>query len=174
MLPAVLSLVSLVLLLTAFAAMPPGNPQLLVILVAAFTITAPCGVVASVSVDVVHPALRGAAISMAAVAQNLFGFAVGPLVVGAVSDTYGLRSALAVIPLFCGFAAVFFWLASGHYENDLSRVEAGTPHGAPAHAVGRWDRPVRRITERPTELTGDQAGSRKMSSASSPLKWSGV
>lgn len=124
-LPAVLSLVSLVLLTAAFAAMPPGNPQLLVILVAAFTITAPFGVVASVSVDVVHPALRATAMSMAAVAQNLFGFAVGPLVVGAVSDTYGLRAALAVIPLFCGFAAAFFWFASRHYDRDLRRVEAG-------------------------------------------------
>lgn len=129
LLPAVLSLVSLVLLVAAFAAMPPGNPQLLVILVAAFTITAPFGVVASVSVDVVHPALRATAMSMAAVAQNLFGFAVGPLVVGAVSDTYGLRVALAVIPLFCGFAAAFFWFASRHYDSDVRRVEAGTATG---------------------------------------------
>ncbi|MFG2254277.1 MFS transporter [Streptomyces mirabilis] len=129
LLPAALSLVSLVLLVAAFAVMPPGNPQLLVILVAAFTITAPFGVVGSVSVDVAHPALRATAMSMAAVAQNLFGFAVGPLVVGAVSDTYGLRTALGVIPVFCGFAAAFFWFASRHYDNDLHRVETDTTTG---------------------------------------------
>jgi predicted MFS family arabinose efflux permease len=126
LLPAALSLASLVLLVTAFAVMGPGNAQLLVILVAGFTITAPFGVVGSVSVDVAQPALQATAISMAAVAQNLFGFAVGPLVVGAVSDTYGLRAALAVIPVFCGFAAAFFWFASRHYDNDLRRVAART------------------------------------------------
>ncbi|MEY9968370.1 putative MFS family arabinose efflux permease [Streptacidiphilus sp. MAP12-16] len=126
LLPAALSLVSLVLLVAAFAVMPPGNAQLLVILVAGFTITAPFGVVGSVSVDVAHPALQATAVSMAAVAQNLFGFAVGPLVVGVVSDTYGLRAALAVIPVFCGFAATFFWFASRHYDKDLRRAAAGT------------------------------------------------
>ena len=123
--PAALSLVSLVLLVVAFAAMTPGNPQLLVIIVAGFTITAPFGVVGSVSVDVVHPALRATAVSMVVLAQNLFGFAVGPLVVGAVSDAYGLRSALTVLPLCCAFAAAFFWLASRHYDDDLRRVATG-------------------------------------------------
>lgn len=32
-----------------------------------------------------------------------------------------------LIPVFCGFAAVFFWFASRHYGSDLRRVEAGTP-----------------------------------------------
>jgi MFS transporter, Spinster family, sphingosine-1-phosphate transporter len=77
-------------------------------------------------VDVVHPSLRATAVSMAALAQNLFGFAVGPLVVGAISDTYGLRTALAVIPLFCAFAAFFFWLASRHYRDDLRRAAVRT------------------------------------------------
>ncbi len=122
LLPAVLSLVSLVLLVAAFAAMAPGGPQLLVIVVAGFTITAPFGVVGAVCVDVVHPALRASAVSMAALVQNLFGFALGPLVVGAISDAYGLRAALSVIPVFCAFAAGFFLLASRHYGRDLDRV----------------------------------------------------
>ena len=63
---------------------------------------------------------------MVALAQNLFGFAVGPLVVGAVSDAYGLKAALAVIPVFCAFAACFLWYASRHYDNDLRRVAAAT------------------------------------------------
>lgn len=132
LLPAALSLVSLVLLLAAFAAMPPGNPQLLVILVAGFTITAPFGVVGAVSVDVVHPALRATAVSMVALAQNLFGFAVGPLVVGTVSDAYGLKAALTVIPVFCALAAAFLWFASRHYDNDLRRVAASTATGISA------------------------------------------
>ena len=109
---------SMVLLVVAFAAMRPGNPQLLVILIARFTITAPFGVVGSVSVDVVDPALRATAVSMVApLAQNLFGFAVGPLVVGVVSDVYGLKAALAVIPVFCAFAAYFLASASRrHYD----------------------------------------------------------
>jgi predicted MFS family arabinose efflux permease len=81
---------------------------------------------------VVHPALRATAVSMVAVAQNLFGFAVGPLVVGAVSDAYGLRAALSVIPVFCALAAVFLWFASRHYDNDLRRVAASTAAGISA------------------------------------------
>ncbi|MBR7835148.1 MFS transporter [Actinospica durhamensis] len=129
LLPATLSLFSLVVLPAAFVAMPPGNAQLLVILLAAFTITAPFGVVGSVCIDVVHPALRATAISMASLAQNLFGFALGPLVVGAISDTYGLRAALGVIPVFCAFAAFSFWIASRHYGNDLRRVGADAAPG---------------------------------------------
>ncbi|MGB6457435.1 MAG: MFS transporter [Streptosporangiaceae bacterium] len=133
-LPAALSVMSMVLLVAAFAAMRPGNPQLLVILIAGFTITAPFGVVGSVSVDVVDPALRATAVSMVALAQNLFGFAVGPLVVGVVSDAYGLKAAMAVIPVFCAFAACFLWSASRHYDSDLRRVAAatGTPATFPA------------------------------------------
>ncbi len=58
--------------------------------------------------------------------QNLIGFAVGPLVVGAVSDAYGLKAALTVIRVFCAFAAFFFWLASRHYDGDLRMVAAAT------------------------------------------------
>ena len=81
------------------------------------------------AVDVVDPALRATAVSMVALAQNLFGFAVGPLAVGAVSDAYGLKAALTVIPVFCGFAAYFLWYASRHYDNDMRQVAADTPAG---------------------------------------------
>ncbi len=120
------------LLVAAFAAIRPGNLQLPFILVGGFTITAPFGVVGSVAVDVVDPALRATAVSMVALAQNLFGFAVGPLVVGAVSDAYGLKAALTVIPVFCGFAAFFLGYASRHYDNDMRRVAAGVSAGKKA------------------------------------------
>ena len=70
---------------------------------------------------------------MVSLAQNLFGFAVGPLLVGAVSDAYGLRTALTVIPVFCALAACLFWFASRHYDNDLRRVTASTATGISAH-----------------------------------------
>lgn len=134
--PAVLSVVSLILLVAAFTTMSPGNVQLMVIVAAGFTITAPFGVVGSVSVDVVHPALRASAVSMVALAQNLFGFALGPLVVGALSDAYGLKAALTVIPAFCALAAACFWLASRHYDGDLRRVAAAVVR-FPEAEVGR-------------------------------------
>jgi len=49
----------------------------------------------------------------------LFGLAGGPLLTGALSDTYGLEFALSVVPLFCLLAAVLYVIASRSYERDL-------------------------------------------------------
>jgi predicted MFS family arabinose efflux permease len=49
----------------------------------------------------------------------LFGLAGGPLLAGALSDTYGLEFALSVVPLFCLLAAVLYLFASRSYEADL-------------------------------------------------------
>jgi MFS family permease len=80
------------------------------------------GPVPAVAIDVVHPALRASAGSMVAVVQNLFGLGVGPLVGGALSDAFGLQTAMAIVPISCGFAALLLVFGSRSYPADRARV----------------------------------------------------
>ena len=43
---------------------------------------------------------------MVAIVQNLFGLGVGPLITGALSDAFGLQTAMAIVPLSCACAAL--------------------------------------------------------------------
>ncbi|MFD4693252.1 MFS transporter [Streptomyces sp. NPDC058463] len=122
--PARLALVALVLLTSAFAWIPTGPLQLVVIVVGTFLVTSAIGPVPAVVMDVVDPAVRATALGMVTLVQNLFGLAVGPLLTGWLSDAYGLPAALALMPLFCAGAAVALWTASRTYDRDL-RADAG-------------------------------------------------
>jgi MFS transporter, Spinster family, sphingosine-1-phosphate transporter len=117
--PAVLAMVSAVLLVTAFAAVGLGVVQFLLVVAGGATMTASSGPVAAVVVDVVHPALRATAISRMAAVQNLLGLAVGPILAGWLSDLYGLTAALTVIPLLCVYG-------SRSYKRDRDAVPAAS------------------------------------------------
>ncbi|MFF1359589.1 MFS transporter [Streptomyces sp. NPDC058297] len=130
--PALLALVTLTVLTTAFAWTPTGPLQLCLIIAGGFTITAAIGPVPAVVIDVVKPEVRATALGMVTLVQNLFGLAVGPLLAGLLSDAYGLPAALALMPLFCAGAAAAFWYASRTYERDL-RSDADS--AAPAIAL---------------------------------------
>ncbi|WP_432143394.1 MFS transporter [Streptomyces sp. bgisy084] len=88
--------------------------------------TAPAAVI-----DVVHPSVRATAVGMAALVQNLFGLAVGPVLTGLLSDAFGLGPALALMPLFCLAAGAAFWLGSRSYEKDLAAASGGVPEATP-------------------------------------------
>ena len=120
--PAACVVTTFVLLLIAFVFLAPGRGQFLLIALASFVMTASVGPVAAVAIDVVHPGLRATASSMAALVQNLFGLAAGPFIAGILSDAYGLRAALSMMPVCCLFAAVAFVVAAYRYEADLGRV----------------------------------------------------
>jgi hypothetical protein len=46
--------------------------------------------------------------------------------VGIISDGYGIRTALTIVPFFALFAAILFFAGSFFYEKDFSRVEKVT------------------------------------------------
>jgi len=73
----------------------------------------------AVVIDVVHPSIRATAASVLSLTRNLFGLAGGPLLAGLLSDVYGLRIAMAVVPLFCLIAAAFFLRATRTYSKDV-------------------------------------------------------
>ena len=54
--------------------------------------------------------------------QNLFGLAMGPFIAGALSDAFGLQTALAVTPLFGIAAAWMLLVGSRTYKRDVERA----------------------------------------------------
>lgn len=119
---AVVSLFTPVVLGVAFGWLPSGDSQFLLILAGGFLMTSTLGPMAAIAVDVVHPGLRASAAAMVAVVTNLFGIAAGPFVAGMLSDSFGLQTALAIVPAFCLIAAYAFARAATTYEADLKKV----------------------------------------------------
>ncbi len=77
----------------------------------------------AVTQDVVHPGLRATAYSLCVIIMHLLGSALGPLAVGMLSDRYGIRTALTLLPLAALWAGLLFFIGSFFYEKDLAKVE---------------------------------------------------
>lgn len=120
---AVLCVVSLLVFLAAFASGQEGATQFKLILLGGFIMTCTTGVVVSVTMDVAHPGVRATGGAVLAVFQNLFGLAVGPFLVGVLSDWWGLQQAMAVVPAFSVLAAGVFLVAARTYDHDVRQVE---------------------------------------------------
>lgn len=118
----VLCLVTLGVFLVAFGGSLEGAAQMKMILLGGFFMTCTVGVVSGVVIDVIHPGVRSTGSAVLALFQNLFGLAIGPFLVGALSDMWGLQQALAVIPFASALAAVFFVVASRSYDKDAADV----------------------------------------------------
>ena len=132
--PAAYCLLSVVLLGTAFA-LPPGMLQFGTILVGMFVAGAHTGATGAVISDVTHPGLRATALATVVLGNNLIGLAPGPLVVGALSDAFGLRFALAIAASAGVVAAICFLFAARAYAHDAGRCEAWVTGAATARAV---------------------------------------
>lgn len=138
---ALLCTVSAVVLGFAFGASRLGlalspQAQFDLIAIGGFFMACIGGVVTSVVIEVVHPGIRSTGASVLSLAQNLLGLAAGPFIAGALSDAWGLETALAVMPVFGLLAAVLFIVTARGYEADLRRVGAfvNTDTGAGADA----------------------------------------
>jgi MFS family permease len=102
--------------------------QFLLIALGGFVMTCTVGPVSAIVIDVTHPGLRATGASVLSLFQNLFGLAAGPVITGALSDRFGLDTALTVIPVFCALAALLFVAAARSYETEIqpqSLVGAG-------------------------------------------------
>ena len=120
--PAAGAILTALLMGSAFALLPPGNTQFLLIVAGGLMMAVNVGPITAAVIDVVHPSVRATAASILSVIQNLFGLAGGPLLTGLLSDRYGLRFALSVVPAFCLLAAILFALAARTYVSDLQRA----------------------------------------------------
>jgi MFS family permease len=112
-----------VLLVPAFAVR--STPLMLVLFaLGAVTLTMPNAPLAALRADVVHPDLRGRAASVAAILSA--GAAAGsPLVIGILSDAFGLRAALlALLPAMAVGGVLLAMLGPRAVQPDLARMQA--------------------------------------------------
>jgi len=119
---AVLCLVTLAIFLTAFAGTAPGPTQFKLVLLGGFFMTCTVGVVSAVVIDVIHPGVRSTGSAVLSLFQNLFGLAIGPFLVGVLSDQWGLQQAMAIVPCFSVIAAAAFIWSARSYDADAAKV----------------------------------------------------
>jgi MFS family permease len=77
---------------------------------------------AAVTQEVVHPGLRALSYGLCVICQHLLGGAWSPMLIGGLSDRWGLEKALFVLPCFGLIAAGLLLVGSRWYERDLGRV----------------------------------------------------
>ncbi len=99
---AVLCVATTLVLLPTFGAHAAGialPPQVQFALIAlgGFLMTCSVGTAAAVVIDVAHPGVRATGAAVLSLFQNLFGLAIGPFLAGALSDAFGLETALTAI-----------------------------------------------------------------------------
>lgn len=116
-----------VLLSVAFQ-LPPGPPQLALIGLGMFIGAGTVGPAGAMVANLTPPPLHGTAFATLSLANNLLGLAPGPIVVGLLADSYGLTTALQLVPFVSLVSAATFALATRCYRRDLQqaglRVEA--------------------------------------------------
>jgi len=120
--PSVSSCATAVLLFIAFSFFR-GNIQYVVLLAAGIAAVAFVPAAVAVTQDVVHPGIRAVSLSLCVIIQHIFGSALGPPVIGAFSDSFGLETAMVFLPLFAALAGVLFFIGSFFYDADARLVE---------------------------------------------------
>ncbi|MFE2999941.1 MFS transporter [Nocardia sp. NPDC059246] len=113
--------ISLVLLTTAFS-LGTGPMQLTILALGALTAAGSAGATASMVTSLTHPSLRATALATVTLANNIFGLALGPLVVGVLADRYGLAAALRLVPLAYLGAIAVLALGRRAYPAGLRRL----------------------------------------------------
>lgn len=126
-------LVGCVLLLIAFA-VPAGRTQLLLICLGMFVALGTNGPSSAMVANLTHNSVHGSAFATLTLANNFLGLALGPLVVGKVSDVIGLHSAFQLMPLVSIAAAAVFFYAKCHYHKDIARFEQQEITGLTSHS----------------------------------------
>ena len=95
------------------------STQLVVLYSAGFFMVAIPGPVITALQDVVQSALRSASTGATVTCNNPAGMALGPLVIGVLSDTLGLRQALLIVSFVPLLAMAAFLLAVPMYQHAL-------------------------------------------------------
>jgi len=89
----------------------------------AVTLTMPNAPLAALRADVLHPDLRGRAASVGAL-LSATAAASSPLVIGLLSDRFGLRAALLVLlPVMAVGGVWLAWLGGSAVERDVARMQ---------------------------------------------------
>jgi len=100
-----------------------GDLQYGVLMVMAITTSSFVAAAAMVTQEVIHPGLRAVSAGLSVVATALLGGSLAPVVIGAISDSAGIQTAMMVLPAFLALAAVSFLAGSFFFTRDYNKVE---------------------------------------------------
>jgi MFS family permease len=120
--PAITTALNAIILFIAFSFLG-GKAQYLMLLLMGIVASAFSPAAITVTQEVVHPGLRAISYSICVVFQNLLGASLAPIVIGAISDAYGIKAAMTILPIFLLLSALLFFAGSFYYEKDLNQVE---------------------------------------------------
>ncbi|PQM26056.1 multidrug DMT transporter permease [Sphingopyxis lindanitolerans] len=106
---------------------PPGAVQLAILAIAMFLLQGSAGPVGAMVANLTPLAIHGTAFATLTLANNLLGFAPGPISTGWLADRVGLLGAFSLVPLVGILAALVFTLARRTYLADLAKMADGSP-----------------------------------------------
>jgi len=120
--PAITVALSSVVVFVAFSFLE-GKSQYMMLLLMGILASAFAPAAITVTQEVIHPGLRAISYSVCVVVQNFFGASMAPIVIGKLSDVYGIKVAMSILPVFLLISALLFFAGSFFYEKDLKKVE---------------------------------------------------
>lgn len=122
-LPGVFSVLTASLFVAAFL-QPPGLVQQVLLALGNFVMVALISPVITVIQEVVPPAMRSTSTGAMVTCNNLFGMALGPLVLGALSDKFDLATAMLLVSFMPILAAAAFFVAVPLYAREFDAKTA--------------------------------------------------
>jgi fucose permease len=120
--PAITTILDAIVLFAAFSFLQ-GQAQYVMLLGMGILASAFAPAAITVTQEVIHPGLRAISYSVCVVVQNLFGASMAPIVIGSISDAYGIKVAMSILPVFLLASALLFFAGSFFYEKDMNKVE---------------------------------------------------
>jgi MFS family permease len=99
-----------------------GTMQYIMFLCMGLMVTMFISAASAVTQDVIHAGLRAISYAIAVVVQNLLGSSMAPIIIGRIYDKKGIDNAFTILPFILLVGALFFYLGSRHYENDMKKV----------------------------------------------------
>ncbi len=108
----------------AYGFLTPGSASQLFLIVLYGLATTPATIVGSTLVaDLSLPQHRATAVSLMVVVQNIFGMALGPLIMGIIADMFSLTTAILFLSFLFLVSGVLYFLASKTYKSDIAKME---------------------------------------------------
>ncbi|HET7397051.1 MAG TPA: MFS transporter [Intrasporangium sp.] len=127
----VYAVLSLVFLVSAFS-LGRGPAQLALLAVGAFFVSGPAGPAGAMVAALTTPSIRATAFATLALANNVLGLALGPIVTGRIADSIGLAGALRVVPWVGVLAILALVVGWRTHHSSLARLGLAGAGGATA------------------------------------------
>jgi MFS family permease len=122
LLPAITTMLNAAVIFSAFAFFS-GQALFIVLLLQGVLSVAFAPAAITVTQEVIHPGLRAISYAVCVIVQNSLGAFTAPMVMGAISDRYGIQTAMTVLPLFLVVSSMLFFAGAFFFERDLAKVE---------------------------------------------------